>query len=313
MVSTFVLDRRFGLSQGFDTYDDRFQAVHKIGDISERKGDETARVARDWLDQHKDRPFFLFVHFYDPHDPYEPPEPFASQWRANPYEGEVAFADHCVGQVLEKLRQLGLYDDTIVVITGDHGEMLGEHGELNHGFFIYEGALRVPLVIRVPGVAAAPRAIETPASLVDIVPTLVSYRRQVRRRSGRRPRPGSLGRGSGGRPGALRRDRDPDPLLQRQPLLGVIVDGWKYIRPRAARTSHVIRGGRQPPRLERRPGRRPRAQPRLDPGLTGRLRDRRRNRRPGRAARQRWPPSAASAGAASRRPRLDRTKEDART
>src|SRR5262249_23615263 len=143
-------------------------------DISERKGDETTRVARDWLDAHAAQPFFLFVHFYDPHDPYEPPEPFASQWSAHPYEGEIAFADHCVGQVLEKPRQLGRYDDTLVVITGDHGEMLGEHGELNHGFFIYEGALRVPLVIRVPGAAPTARHVDAPVSLIDIAPTIVS-------------------------------------------------------------------------------------------------------------------------------------------
>src|SRR5262249_58173219 len=111
VVSSFVLDHRFGTSQGFDSYDDRFLEVHKIGDLNERKGDETARVAVQWLESHKERPFFLFVHFYDPHDPYEPPEPFASQWKEHPYEGEVAFADHCVGQVLEELRQLGLWDE----------------------------------------------------------------------------------------------------------------------------------------------------------------------------------------------------------
>jgi choline-sulfatase len=174
IVSSFVLDRRFGTSQGFDSYDDRFQAVHKIGDLNERKGDETTRLAREWLDEHKEQPFFLFVHFYDPHDPYEPPEPFASQWSEHPYEGEVAFADACVGQVLEKLRQLGLYEDTLIVIVGDHGEMLGEHGELNHGFFIYEGALRVPLVVRVPRARAAPRQVDLPVSLIDVVPTVVS-------------------------------------------------------------------------------------------------------------------------------------------
>src|SRR5260221_63771 len=162
VVSSFVLDRRFGTSQGFDSYDDRFQAVHKIGDLSERKGDEAARVATQWLDQHKGRPFFFFLHFYDPHEPYEPPEPFASEWKGHPYEGEVAFADHGVGLVIEKLRELGLYDSTLIVITGDHGEMLGEHGELNHGFFIYEGALRVPLVVRVPHAEGWPRQAALP-------------------------------------------------------------------------------------------------------------------------------------------------------
>ena len=232
IVSTFVLDRRFGLSQGFDSYDDRFQAVHKIGDISERKGDETTRLAREWLDQHKDRPFFFFVHFYDPHDPYEPPEPFASQWKAHPYEGEVAFADHCVGQVLEKLRQLGLYDSTLIVITGDHGEMLGEHGELNHGFFIYEGALRVPLVVRVPRAEGTPRQVDLPVSLIDIVPTIVSLvgapvPKEVQ---GVDLSPWLAGRGAGGGGRPLYAETvTPTHYYGANSLLGVIVDGWKYI------------------------------------------------------------------------------------
>jgi choline-sulfatase len=232
VVSTFVLDRRFGTSQGFDSYDDRFQAVHKIGDISERKGDETARHARDWLDAHQAQPFFLFVHFYDPHDPYEPPEPFASQWREHPYEGEVAFADHCVGQVLEKLRQLGLYDDTLIVITGDHGEMLGEHGELNHGFFIYEGALRVPLVVRVPGAPAAARQVDVPVSLIDVAPTIVSLvgapvPKEVQ---GVDLSPWIAGRGTGGGARPIYAETvTPTHYYGAASLLGVIVDGWKYI------------------------------------------------------------------------------------
>ena len=232
IVSTFVLDRRFGTSQGFDTYDDRFQEVHKIGDLSERKGDETARMARDWLEGHQDKPFFLFVHFYDPHDPYDPPEPFASPWKDHPYEGEVAFADHCLGQVLEKLRQLGLYDSTLIVITGDHGEMLGEHGELNHGFFIYEGALRVPLVVRVPRAQGAPRQVDLPVSLIDIVPTVLS---QVgaeipKEVQGVDLSPWLAGRGAGGGARPLYAETvTPTRYYGASSLLGVIVDGWKYI------------------------------------------------------------------------------------
>ncbi len=232
IVSTFVLDRRFGTSQGFDSYDDRFQAVHKIGDLSERKGDETTRVARDWLDGHKDKPFFLFVHFYDPHDPYEPPEPFASQWKGQPYEGEVAFADHCVGQVLEKLRQLGLYDSTLIVVTGDHGEMLGEHGELNHGFFIYEGALRVPLIVRVPRAEAAPRQVDLPVSLIDIVPTVLSLvgAEVPKDVQGVDLSPWLAGRGAGGGARPLYAETvTPTRYYGASSLLGVIVDGWKYI------------------------------------------------------------------------------------
>ena len=156
VVSSFVLDRRFNLAQGFDSYDDRFQAVHKIGALSERKGDETTRLATQWLDARGREPFFLFLHYYDPHDDYQPPEPFASRWAADPYSGEVAFADHCVGQVVEKLKERGLYDQTLIVVTGDHGEMLGEHGERNHGFFIYESALKVPLDL--PGAQGRRRA-----------------------------------------------------------------------------------------------------------------------------------------------------------
>jgi arylsulfatase A-like enzyme/Flp pilus assembly protein TadD len=232
VVSSFVLDRRFGTSQGFDSYDDRFQAVHKIGDLSERKGDEAARVAREWLDEHGKQPFFLFVHLYDPHDPYEPPEPFASKWSEHPYEGEVAFADDCVGRVLEKLRQLGLYDDTLIVVTGDHGEMLGEHGELNHGFFIYEGALRVPLVIRVPHAPASSRQVDVPASLIDIVPTVLSLvgAEVPKEVQGVDLSPWLAGRGAGGGARPLYAETvTPTRYYGTSSLLGVIVDGWKYI------------------------------------------------------------------------------------
>ncbi len=232
VVSSFVLDRRFGTSQGFDSYDDRFQAVHKIGDLSERKGGETARVAGEWLDAHKREPFFLFVHFYDPHDPYEPPEPFASQWRDDPYAGEVAFVDRCVGQVLDKLRALGLYDDTLIVLTGDHGEMLGEHGELNHGFFIYEGALRVPLIMRPPGGLPAPRRVALPVSLIDIMPTILAQ-------AGAAVPPGVqgldlspwlAGRGGDGGPRTLYAETvTPTRYYGASSLLGVIDNGWKYI------------------------------------------------------------------------------------
>jgi choline-sulfatase len=232
VISSFVLDRRFGTGQGFDRYDDRFQAVHKIGDLSERKGDEATRVARQWLDEQKDKPFFLFLHLYDPHDPYQPPEPFASEWKDHPYEGEVAFADHGVGQILEKLRQLGLYDSTLVVITGDHGEMLGEHGELNHGFFIYEGALRVPLVVRVPGSAGAGRQIDHPASLIDIVPTVLSQvgAEVPKEVQGVDLSPWIAGQGAGGGARPLYAETvTPTRYYGASSLLAVVADGWKYI------------------------------------------------------------------------------------
>jgi choline-sulfatase len=144
----------------------------------------------------------------------------------------VAFADYCVGQVLEKLRQLGLYDDTLIVITGDHGEMLGEHGELNHGFFIYEGALRVPLVMRVPHAPAASRQVDVPVSLIDIAPTIVSLvgapvPKEVQ---GVDLSPWLAEQAAGGGPRPLYAETvTPTRYYGTSSLLGVIVDGWKYI------------------------------------------------------------------------------------
>ncbi|HET7294543.1 MAG TPA: tetratricopeptide repeat protein [Vicinamibacteria bacterium] len=232
VVSSFVLDRRFNLSQGFSAYEDRFQAVHRIGDVAERKGDETSRVATAWLERHGREPFFLFVHFYDPHDPYEPPEPFASQWKGDEYSGEIAFADHCAGQVLDKLRELGLYESTLIVVTGDHGEMLGEHGELNHGFFIYESALRVPLVFRVPG--ASPRAarVDRPVSLVDVVPTVAALLGIPvgDALQGVDLSPWLRGEAAGGGARSLYAETvTPTRYYGTSSLLGVIKEGWKYI------------------------------------------------------------------------------------
>jgi arylsulfatase A-like enzyme/Flp pilus assembly protein TadD len=235
VVSSFVLDRRFNLNQGFDSYDDRFQAVHKVGDFNERKGDETSRVANQWLDAHSREPFFLFVHYYDPHDPYEPPEPFASQWADDLYSGEVAFADRCVGEVIAKLKERGLYDSTLIVITGDHGEMLGEHGELNHGFFIYESALKVPLIVRVPRSKAVARQIDQPVGLIDIMPTIASLvgAPPQKQAQGLDLSPWLSGEGAGlvglaGRP-LYAETIAPTTYYGASSLLGVVVDRWKYI------------------------------------------------------------------------------------
>ena len=232
VVSSFVLDHRFNLSQGFDSYDDRFERVPKLGDLSERRGDETTRRATQWLTGQGSEPFLLFVHYYDPHDPYEPPEPFASRWADDLYSGEVAFADHCVGELLEKLKQLGLYDSTLIVITGDHGEMLGEHGELNHGFFIYESALKVPLIFRVPGAKTQGRRVDQAVSLIDIMPTIagllgapVPKQAQGLDLSSLLVGDRALGRG---RP-LYAETVTATRYYGAGSLLGVIEDGWKYI------------------------------------------------------------------------------------
>ncbi len=172
-VSTFVLDAQFGLDQGFDTYDDEVDASAAGAHGDERKAQDTTKAALAWLDQHTRDPFFLFLHYYDPHLDYEPPEPFRSKF-AEPYAGEIAYADHALGQVMDRLKALGLYESTLIVITSDHGEMLGEHGERTHTYYIYQSAVRVPLIFKLPagvemrGPDVKPQLVGT----VDIVPTV---------------------------------------------------------------------------------------------------------------------------------------------
>ena len=173
ILSAFVLDKKFGMAQGFDTYHDTFKDVHHNIFGDERKGDETTQVALDWLEKNKDNKSFLFLHYYDPHMDYAPPEPFASKFSDNLYAGEIAFTDHCIGQVIQKLKELQMYDSALVIITGDHGEMLGEHGEKEHTYFIYEAAIKVPLIVKLPGQKKA-ETVTHPVGLVDIVPTLCS-------------------------------------------------------------------------------------------------------------------------------------------
>jgi tetratricopeptide (TPR) repeat protein len=171
IVSAFVLDSRFGLDQGFDDYDDEFQNVHKNVAGDERLGDETTRCAQDWIEKNKDKKSFLFLHFYDPHSPYEPPEPFNSKFADNLYAGEIAFTDHCIGQVIEKLKELDIYDSSLIIIAGDHGEMLGEHGEEEHTFFVYESAVKVPLIIKLPGRSESKKE-DRLVGLIDVFPTI---------------------------------------------------------------------------------------------------------------------------------------------
>jgi arylsulfatase A-like enzyme len=159
-----VLNGGLGLNRGFDTYDDRFAQ-------SERRAEEVNRAAFAWLEEQKDNPVFLFLHYYDPHDAYEPPEPFATTFKESPYAGEIAYTDHCIGQVFAKLKSLNMYESSLIIVTSDHGEMLGEHGETTHMYFIYQSVLKVPLLYKLPRSSTAQR-IDDLVSIIDIVPTV---------------------------------------------------------------------------------------------------------------------------------------------
>lgn len=171
-VGAYLLDHRFGLNQGFDTYDDRYSRPHaqKLANL-ERKAEEVIKPALEWLKK-QPGPWFLWLHLYDPHDPYEPPEPFRSQYADDPYNGEVAYVDSALQPLIDLLETPFYQERTITVFTADHGEALGEHGEETHGFLAYNSTLWVPLIISGPGLKR--RVVEESVSHIDLFPTLCS-------------------------------------------------------------------------------------------------------------------------------------------
>jgi len=173
-VGAWVLESKWGLAQGFDTYSDKFDLskfkVVSLGTV-QKPGDEVANNALGWVDSVRGRKFFAWVHLYDPHTPYDPPEPFRSRYPREPYLGEVAYTDHVVGRLLDGLRDRGLSERTLIVLTADHGESLGDHGESTHAYFIYGATTHVPLILRTPwGDRGRSRAA---VSSVDVFPTVL--------------------------------------------------------------------------------------------------------------------------------------------
>jgi arylsulfatase A-like enzyme len=174
VVSTFILDSRFGLDQGFDVYDDESVEKNRWTRVSERRGDRSTDRALQWLRGERDEPWFLWVHYYDPHVVYEPPAPYAETYAGNPYDGEIAFDDAQLGRLLGALDELGLAEQTLVVVVGDHGESLGDHGELSHGILVHDATLRVPLIMRAGSRLDGGVHIRRRVSQVDLVPTILS-------------------------------------------------------------------------------------------------------------------------------------------
>jgi arylsulfatase A-like enzyme/Flp pilus assembly protein TadD len=171
-VAAFTTSRLFGLAQGFDTYDDDLGHDRRGSSRTQRPGDEVLAEAEPWLERHADEPFFAWVHFFDPHTPYAPPPEYARQHSRNLYRGEVAFTDSLVGRLVDKLDELGVTDNTLVVAVADHGEGLGTHGEAEHGVLVYEETIKVPFLMVAPGMIEPGTTIEPPASVVDVLPTI---------------------------------------------------------------------------------------------------------------------------------------------
>ncbi len=169
-IGAFPLDSRFGLTQGFDVYDDSYPSRNAIEYFyPEKKAEKVIEAALGWIEK-QDTKWFTWVHIWDPHAPYMPPEPFNSQYKDDPYSGEVAYVDSELGKMFDYLEENHLMDNTSIILTGDHGESLEEHGELTHGYFAYNSTLWVPLIFAGPGADAI--RIDEYVSHIDIFPTV---------------------------------------------------------------------------------------------------------------------------------------------
>jgi arylsulfatase A-like enzyme/Flp pilus assembly protein TadD len=174
-VSSAVLKKLFGFSQGFAVYDDQMPKPSNSRDVvedPERRAGDTVDRAIHWLDAQSGKPYFLWVHLYDPHQPYQPPSPFKEKYRDRPYDGEIAYADHELGRLFEAVHKKSPAEKTIVAVMSDHGESLGEHGEYTHGVFLYDATLRIVFLLSGPGVPAGVR-VKQQARTVDFLPTVL--------------------------------------------------------------------------------------------------------------------------------------------
>jgi len=169
-IGAFPLDARFGLDRGFDVYDENYGSGTSLDfQFVERKAEAVVGSALSWLDG-RTGPWFVWVHVFDPHQPYEPPAPYAAQYKDDPYSGEVAYVDASLAKLFDYLDSSRQSGSTVVVLTGDHGQSLGEHGETTHGYFAYNSTLWIPLIVAGPGVK--PVRVDANVSHIDIFPTI---------------------------------------------------------------------------------------------------------------------------------------------
>jgi choline-sulfatase len=221
-VGAYVLDHHFGLADGFDVYNDEIKRdpERALRLEAERRGEEVVNAALKWLPTAK-RPFFLWVHLYDPHAPYHPPPEWRAKAGGDAYDGEVAYADAQIGRLLDGLKGRGLLDSSFIVAAGDHGEALGEHGEDTHGMLAYDSTLRVPFVAASPQLK--PRTVASPVSLADLAPSVL---RQI-------------GLGERARPGDIFADRSPTRDSYAETLYPATA-GWHPIRVLATKRWKLV-------------------------------------------------------------------------
>ena len=177
-IGSIILDSKTlapGLDRGFEFYDnfpEKTETKSRWGRL-ERRGMDVVQRAETWLDGHRTGPHFVWVHLYDPHDPYEPPPPYSERYKDHLYDGEIAFADSALGRFLNYLKEQHWYEGALIIVVGDHGEGLGEHGEDTHGIFLYDSTTHVPLIVKLPNEQEADKVVEEQARTTDILPTIL--------------------------------------------------------------------------------------------------------------------------------------------
>jgi arylsulfatase A-like enzyme/tetratricopeptide (TPR) repeat protein len=231
-VASFSVDSRFGLDQGFDLYDDNFQESTPFKALNaERKAEQVYAVFSPWFDKLQDKPFFCWLHFFDPHLPYNPPSPYREQFADSPYDGELAYMDYIIGQVMRRLKDKNILGRTLIVVAGDHGEGFGEKGESGHGVFLYDNTMKVPLIFYAENHLPPQRVVQARVRLIDVMPTVLDILGL--------PRPESV-QGTSLVPYILKKKKaDLESYLETYypkenfgwaPLFGLVAGDRKYIR-----------------------------------------------------------------------------------
>ena len=180
VIGAYPVIGRFGLAQGFESYDDTLTLEVADTPVTQRRAEEVTSRGLRWLAAPRAAPWFLWLHYFDPHDPYTPPEPWADAFRESPYDGEMAYMDSHLGGLFRELKRRGLWNNTFILLTADHGEGLGDHGESSHSLFLYKTTMSVPLILKFPlgprweGDLLRGRRIDGLAATADIFPTLLS-------------------------------------------------------------------------------------------------------------------------------------------
>lgn len=242
VIGAVVLESQFGLNQGFDDYDDDIpEGSDSKLNFSERKADEVSRLGIQWIEKCSQGPFFLWLHYFDPHKEYDPPFPFRKKFGPPYYDGEIACVDFYFNRVLEKLKELRILENTLIILAGDHGEGLGEHNEAVHGIFLYDATVRVPLIFHCPYLLGKNLTIDAMVDLMDIRPTVLDLLNIPAKgeMQGRSLVPLLKGK-EGGRSSILLETDLPALNYGWSPLGGIRTEEWKYIlapRPELYRVS----------------------------------------------------------------------------